>query len=74
MKVTLFAWLLFVENLLMDVPSAHRFVPGALAQAIAGQDRTGALQSPAAAAAVLAAYAVVAVAVAALATQRRDVA
>jgi ABC-type transport system involved in multi-copper enzyme maturation permease subunit len=72
--VAIFAWLLFVENLLMDVPSAHRFVPGALGQAIAGQDRAGVLHSSVLATALLTAYAAVAVAAAASTAQRRDVA
>lgn len=70
--VGIFAWLLFVENVLMDVPSAHRFVTGALGQAIAGQDRAGVLDAAGPAAALLAGYAVVAVAVAVLTTERRD--
>ena len=70
--VGIFAWLLFVENLMMDVPRAHQFVPGALAQAIAGNDRTGVLHSPGPAAALLGAYAVVAVAVAAFSARGRD--
>lgn len=70
--VGIFAWLLFVENLMMDVPDVHRFVPGALAQAIAGQDRDGVLSAPVAAAALLAAYAVAAVLAAVLSTRKRD--
>jgi ABC-type transport system involved in multi-copper enzyme maturation permease subunit len=70
--VALFAWLLFVENLLADLPSAHRFVPGALAQAVAGQRRTGILHTPALAALLLTAYAVVAIAAGRAATTRRD--
>ncbi|OHV72995.1 ABC transporter permease [Pseudofrankia sp. BMG5.36] len=72
--VTLFAWLLFVENLLMDLPKVHRFVPGALAQALAGANRDGALHTPGLAAALLAAYTVVTLAAATAATSRRDVA
>ncbi|WP_198946568.1 hypothetical protein [Pseudofrankia asymbiotica] len=72
--VTLFAWLLFVENLLTDLPDAHRFAPGALVQSLAGGDRDGILRAPAAAAMILAAYAVGLLAVAILATSRRDVA
>src|SRR5438874_5855075 len=51
--VALFAWLLFVENLFADLPKAHRFVPGALAQALAGQQRSGILHTPAVAALLL---------------------
>jgi len=72
--VTLFTWLLFVENLLSDLPKAHRFVPGALAQALAGGDRDGVLHTPATAALILAAYTVVMLAAASLATSRGDVA
>lgn len=72
--VGIFAWLLFVENLMMDVPSAHRFVPGALAQALAGQSRDGVLSSAWVAAGILNAYAATAMALGALTTSRRDVA
>jgi ABC-2 type transport system permease protein len=71
--VALFAWLLFVENLFGDLPSAHRFVPGALAQALAGQRRDGTLHAPALAAALLALYAVVALLAGRRLTIRRDV-
>src|SRR6266702_2784420 len=71
--VALFAWLLFVENLFADLPSAHRFVPGALAQALAGQQRSGILSTPAVAALLLALYAALAVAAGRTATTRRDV-
>jgi ABC-type transport system involved in multi-copper enzyme maturation permease subunit len=71
--VALFAWLLFVENLFADLPSAHRFVPGALAQALAGQQRSGILHTPAVAALLLALYAALAVAAGRTATTRRDV-
>lgn len=70
--VALLAWLLFVENLFADLPSAHRFVPGALAQALAGQQRTGTLHAPALAALLLAGYAAAAVAAGRTATTRRD--
>lgn len=70
--VALFAWLLFVENLLADLPSAHRFVPGALAQALAGQQRDGTLHTPAVAALLLALYAAVAFGIGRTATTRRD--
>jgi ABC-type transport system involved in multi-copper enzyme maturation permease subunit len=72
--VALFAWLLFVENLLADLPSIHRFAPGALAQALAGQQRSGTLNTPAIAAVLLVLYAGVAIAIGASATTRRDVA
>lgn len=71
--LALFAWLLFVENLFADLPSAHRFVPGALAQALAGQQRSGILHTSAVAALLLALYAAVAVAAGRTATTRRDV-
>jgi len=72
--VALFAWLLFVENLLTDLAAVHRFVPGALAQALAGQDRAGALRTPGTAGALLVAYTAAALVAATLATSRRDVA
>ena len=71
--VALFAWLLFVENLFTDLPSAHRFVPGALAQALAGQQRSGILDTPTLAALLLALYAALALAAGRTATTRRDV-
>jgi ABC-2 type transport system permease protein len=71
--VALFAWLLFVENLFGDLPSAHRFVPGSLAQALAGQQRDGTLHTPTLAAALLALYTAVAVLVGRMLTIRRDV-
>jgi ABC-2 type transport system permease protein len=70
--VGIFAWLLFIENLLMDAPGAHRFVPGALAQALAGQNRDGILTSGWVAAGVLTVYAAAAIAFGTLATARRD--
>src|SRR6266705_1207885 len=61
--VALFAWLLFVENIIGgDLPSVNRFAPGALAQALAGQQRSGTLHTPAVAALLLALYAALAVA------------
>jgi ABC-type transport system involved in multi-copper enzyme maturation permease subunit len=72
--IGLFTWLLFVENLLADLPSAHRFAPGALAQALAGQRRDGTLHTPAIAAVLLALYAAAAIAAGRIATMRRDVA
>jgi ABC-type transport system involved in multi-copper enzyme maturation permease subunit len=71
--VALFAWLLFVENVLAELPEAHRFVPGALAQGIAGQDREGILQGVWVAALVLTIYAAAALLVSATVTSRRDV-
>lgn len=72
--VGLCAWLLFVENVLAgDLPDAHKYVPGALAQALAGSTRGGVLSSAPLAAALLIAYAAVAVA-GSIATARRDVA
>jgi ABC-2 type transport system permease protein len=71
--VALLVWLLFVENLLADLPSVHRFAPGALAQALAGQERSGTLYEPAVAAALLALFAVVVLAVGNTMTASRDV-
>lgn len=71
--VALFAWLLFVENLLADLPGVHRFVPGALAQALAGQSRDGVLHTPALAALLLATYTAAAIAAGRTATIRRDI-
>jgi len=72
--VALFAWSLFVENLLIDLPAVHRFAPGALAQALAGQQRPGILNAPAVAAVLLALYAAVAIGVGRSATVHHDVA
>jgi len=73
--VGLFAWVLFIENVLGgDLPSAHRFVPGALAQALGGQVRDGILTSAALAAVLLAGYAAVAAITGMSAMLRRDVA
>jgi ABC-2 type transport system permease protein len=70
--VSVFVWLLIVENLLVDsVPSVSRFMPGALGQAITGQ-RTGTLHTPALGALLLVLYAAAAVGVGSLATTRRD--
>src|SRR6266516_48971 len=72
--VALFAWLLFVENIIGgDLPSVNRFAPGALALALAGQQRTGILGTPAVAAFLLAFYAALAVAVGRTAMTRRDI-
>jgi ABC-2 type transport system permease protein len=70
------AWLLFVEGLLVgdvaDIGDVGRFAPGALGEAISGQDPDR-LLAPALAAALLALYAAVAAAAGSLATTRRDV-
>jgi ABC-type transport system involved in multi-copper enzyme maturation permease subunit len=71
--VGLFTWLLFIENVLAELPEAHRFVPGALAQGLAAPDREGVVQTVWLAALLLTAYASVALAVSMTATQRRDV-
>ena len=71
------AWLLFVEGLLVgdvaDIAEVGRFAPGALGEAMSGQD-PGTLLSPAVAAALLALYAAAAAVTGSLATTRRDVA
>lgn len=71
------AWLLFIEGLLVgdvaDIAEIGRFAPGALGEAISGQD-PGTLLSPAVAAALLAVYAGAAAAAGSLVTTRRDVA
>lgn len=72
--VGIFAWLLFVENLLAELPDVHRFGPGALAQALAGQSRDGILGSGWGATGILAAYAIGAMLLGTLAFSRRDVA
>lgn len=70
--VGIFAWLLFVENLMIELPTVHRFVPGALAQAMAGQVRDGVLSSSWAATGTLAVYAAAAVMLGIAVTSRRD--
>jgi ABC-2 type transport system permease protein len=72
--VGLFAWVLFVENILGDVPSWQRFAPGSLAQALGGQVRDGILTSAVLAAALLIAYAAFVALAGLTATVRRDVA
>jgi ABC-type transport system involved in multi-copper enzyme maturation permease subunit len=73
--VGLFVWLLFVENLLAgDLPTAHKYAPGALAQSLAGSTRDAVLTSAPLAAALLIAYTVVAAIIGATALSRRDVA
>jgi ABC-2 type transport system permease protein len=70
------AWLLFVEGLLVgdvaDIGDVGRFAPGALGEAISGQDPDR-LLAPAVAAVLLALYAAVAAVAGSLATTRRDV-
>jgi hypothetical protein len=73
--VGLFVWLLFVENLLAgDLPTAHKYVPGSLAQSLAGSTRDAVLTSAPLAAALLIAYAALAAILGATALARRDVA
>jgi ABC-2 type transport system permease protein len=73
--VGLSVWLLFVENLLGgDFTSARRFVPGSLAQSLAGSTRDGVLTSAALAAVLLVGYAAAAALTGLAATMRRDVA
>jgi ABC-2 type transport system permease protein len=71
------AWLLFVEGLLVgdvaDIAEVGRFAPGALGEAMSGQD-PGTLLSPEVAAPMLALYAGAAAVTGSLATTRRDVA
>jgi ABC-2 type transport system permease protein len=70
------AWLLFVEGLLagdlVGLGEVGRFLPGAAAAAISGQE-PGTLLAPAVGLALLAAYAAAAAASGAFATARRDV-
>jgi ABC-type transport system involved in multi-copper enzyme maturation permease subunit len=73
--VALMAWILFVENVLAgDVPVAHKYVPAALAQSLAGSTRDAVLTSAPIAAALLLAYAAIAAILATTALARRDVA
>ena len=71
------AWLLFVEGLpvgdVTGVGDVGRFAPGALGEAISGQD-PDTLVAPAAGLVLLALYATAAALIGALATTRRDVA
>jgi ABC-type transport system involved in multi-copper enzyme maturation permease subunit len=70
--VGIFVWLLFIENVLVDsVPSVSRFAPGALGQAITGQ-QTGTLHTPAVGALLLALYATAAAVAGWLATTRHE--
>ncbi|WUH95295.1 ABC transporter permease subunit [Streptomyces sp. NBC_00433] len=72
--VGLFAWVLFVENTLVEIPRVERFAPGALAKSLAGQTDDGILASGALAALLLLAYAAVATGIALRSTARRDLA
>jgi ABC-type transport system involved in multi-copper enzyme maturation permease subunit len=69
-------WLLFVETLLLgdvaNLSDVARFLPGAAAQGLAGQD-PGTLLAPAVALVLLAPYAAAAVIVGSRTTSRRDV-
>jgi ABC-2 type transport system permease protein len=75
--IGLCVWLLFVETLLLgdaaNLSDVARFLPGAAAQGLSGQD-AGTLLPPAAALALLPLYAAAAVIVGSRATSRRDVA
>jgi ABC-type transport system involved in multi-copper enzyme maturation permease subunit len=70
--VGILVWVLFIENILVgSLPAVGKFAPGALGRAIAGATK-GTLSAPAAGAALLIMYALVAVAVGWIATARRD--
>jgi hypothetical protein len=74
--VGIVVWLLFVENLLIgdiaNVASVGRFLPGAAARAISGQD-PGTLLAPAAGLVLLALYAATAAVAGVIAISRHDV-
>jgi ABC-2 type transport system permease protein len=74
--IGLCVWLLFVETLLLgdvaNLSDVARFLPGAAAQGLSGQD-PGTLLAPAAALALLPLYTAAAVIVGSRATTRRDV-
>jgi hypothetical protein len=73
--VGLFVWLLFVENLLAgNLPTAHQYAPGGLAQTLAGSTREAVLTSAPLAATLLLAYAAVAAILGGTALAHRDVA
>lgn len=75
--VGLCAWLLFVENLLLgDLANVNigRFLPGAAAAAISGQEPDTPLLAPTVALVLLALYAAAAAAAGGVVTNRRDVA
>ena len=69
--VALFTWLLFIENVIVELRATHRLVPGALAQGIAGQNREGVLQTVWLAALLLVVYATGTLLVSVGATRRR---
>lgn len=70
--VGILVWVLFVENILVgSVPSVGKFAPAALGRAIAGASN-GAVNAPAAGAALLIFYAAVALTLGWAATTRRD--
>lgn len=78
--VGLFAWVLFLENVLLgQLPGAARYLPGTAAAAIAGSTLTGELPrspgllAPVVGALVLVGYAAVAMLVGIALTERRDV-
>jgi len=72
--VGIFIWLQIVENLLIDsMPDISRYMPGSLAQAIAGS-QIGALGSPVAALLLLIAYAAVVLLIGTTRVVRSDVA
>lgn len=72
--VGIFVWLQIVENLLIDgAPGVSRYMPGALAQSMAGSQQ-GALSSPLAALGLLITYSLVAAVIGGIRTSRTDVA
>jgi hypothetical protein len=72
--VAVFTWLLFIENVVVELPAVHRLVPGGLGQGIAGLNREGVLQTAWLSALLLSVYAVVALLVSIVVTGRRDIA
>jgi ABC-type transport system involved in multi-copper enzyme maturation permease subunit len=71
--VGILAWVLFVEGMLVDnLPGLGRFAPGALGQSLSGL-HPDTLLAPAVGAALLALYAIAAVAAGSVMTIRRDV-
>jgi ABC-2 type transport system permease protein len=72
--VGIFVWLQIIENLLIDSASkVSRFMPGALAQSMAGS-KQGALSSPLAALFLLIVYSLLVVLIGGIRTSRTDVA
>jgi ABC-2 type transport system permease protein len=72
--VGLFTWLLFIENVFAGgLPGVHRFVPGSLAQSLAGATGDGVLTSATLAAALLVSYTAVAALAGLAVLLRRDV-